>query len=107
MDIRSTAQAMGIDFQEYLSFVELLVTANSRDLPELVSALTRGDCIRVTEIAHQIKGAAINLDLPDIYGPAEALENAGRSGDRERAMELKETLAQACSRLADEVATKA
>jgi len=54
----------------------------SRDVAEIRSALSRGDLVTVSKLAHQLKGAAGNVAAEPLYAIAVELETLAKSGDR-------------------------
>jgi len=54
----------------------------SRDVAEIGSALSRGDLVAVSKLAHQLKGAAGNVAAEPLYAIAVELETLAKSGDQ-------------------------
>lgn len=74
MDIKALADDLGLDEDEYLELVELLVDTGMVDLSNMESAVKAGDADTAARAAHSIKGASGNLGIMDIYELAKAIE---------------------------------
>jgi len=74
MDIKALADDLGLDEDEYLELVELLVDTGMVDLSNMESAVKAGDADTAARAAHSIKGASGNLGVMDIYELAKAIE---------------------------------
>ena len=74
MDIKALANDLGLDEDEYLELVDLLVDTGMVDLSNMESAVKEGDSDTAARSAHSIKGASGNLGIMDIYELAKAIE---------------------------------
>lgn len=74
MDIKALADDLGLDEDEYLELLELLVDTGMVDLSNMESAVKAGDSDTAARSAHSIKGASGNLGIMDIYELAKAIE---------------------------------
>ena len=74
MDIKALADNLGLDEDEYLELVNLLVDTGMVDLSNMESAVEAGDADTAARAAHSIKGASGNLGIMDIYELAKAIE---------------------------------
>ena len=62
------------------------------DMQKLRDAVAGGDCVQVSRAAHYIKGAAANVFACAIQAVALDIEQAGASGDLDRAGALISTM---------------
>ena len=74
MDIKALADDLGLDEDEYLELVDLLVDTGMVDLSNMESAVKAEDADTAARAAHSIKGASGNLGIMDIYELAKAIE---------------------------------
>jgi len=74
MDIKALADDLGLDEDEYLELIDLLVDTGMVDLSNMESAVKAGDADTAARAAHSIKGASGNLGVMDIYELAKAIE---------------------------------
>ena len=100
MDIKTLADDLGLDEDEYLELVDLLVDTGMVDLSNMESAVRLGDSDAAARAAHSIKGASGNLGIMDIYELAKAVEAELRNnnlaaieGELKEIREKLETLA--------------
>ena len=100
MDIKVLAEDLGLDEDEYLELVDLLVDTGMVDLSNMESAIKAGDADAAARAAHSIKGASGNLGIMDIYELAKAVEAKLRNnnltaieGELKEIREKLETLA--------------
>ena len=100
MDIKALADNLGLDEDEYLELVDLLVDTGMVDLSNMESAVKLGDSDAAARAAHSIKGASGNLGIMDIYELAKAVEAELRNnnltaieGELKEIREKLETLA--------------
>lgn len=81
MDIKVLADNLGLEEDEYLELVELLVDTGMVDLSNMESAVQAGDSDAAAKAAHSIKGASGNLGIMDIYELAKAVEGELRNNN--------------------------
>ena len=74
MDIKALADDLGLEEDEYLELVDLLVDTGMVDLSNMESAVKTGDTDAAAKAAHSIKGASGNLGMMDIYESAKTVE---------------------------------
>jgi HPt (histidine-containing phosphotransfer) domain-containing protein len=85
MKYRKLADQLGLEADEYFQLVELFLDVSNTDLNALEGAFEKGDTKQVTDAAHSIKGAAINLGLNEISDIAKEIEYKARQDDMEGA----------------------
>jgi HPt (histidine-containing phosphotransfer) domain-containing protein len=78
MNFWELAENIGLEKEEFLDLLRLFVETSSSDLRKLQSAIDKGDRQSVVEMAHSIKGAAVNLGLDGIYEVARDVEMNAR-----------------------------
>ena len=81
MDFKAMAASLGVDEEDFMELLDLLVTTSFSDLETLEQGLRAGDAARVAGAAHSIKGAAGNMGFMDISGLAASIEASARAGD--------------------------
>ncbi len=81
MNIRNLAQSLGLETQDYKSLVELFLQTTSDDLQKLDSAIAERDTSLVSQTAHHIKGAAVNLELKEIAADTRNVEQCAKQSD--------------------------
>ena len=74
MNIKALADDLGLDEDEYLELVDLLVDTGMVDLSNMASAVKAGDTDTAARAAHSLKGASGNLGIMDVYELAKAIE---------------------------------
>ncbi len=74
MDIKETAEKMGLSEQELEEIVQLFIQVSQEDLAKLCSAIAARDAKQVFEVSHSIKGAAVNLGFEEIAEIAKSIE---------------------------------
>ena len=80
--------------------LSLFRAAAAEDLEQMRQAVTAGDVAATMAAAHSLKGAAASLGLESIRRLAEAVEQAGPSGDIATARETLPILADLLDQLA-------
>jgi len=81
MDIKALAENLGLEEDEYLELVDLLVDTGMVDLSNMESAIAAGDTDAAAKAAHSIKGASGNLGIMDIYEVAKTIEAGLRNNN--------------------------
>ena len=76
MNIKVLAAGIGVTEQEYKELLRLFVDTSGHELKMLICALDRSDLAKATEVAHSIKGAAMNLNLTALAELGGAVEYA-------------------------------
>jgi HPt (histidine-containing phosphotransfer) domain-containing protein len=80
MDIERMAEELGLEAHEVRRLVLTFLESTEQDLILLSQAFSEGDAEKLRAAAHQIKGAAANLELNEIAEAAEQIEDRARSG---------------------------
>ena len=80
MDFSQLAQNLGLEDDEFLELVILLVDTCRNTLAELEACLSKGDHETAQKEAHTFKGAAGNLGFMEMYATAQALQTAIKTG---------------------------
>ncbi len=78
MDFKKLGENLGLEENEYLEFVDLLVQTGKSDLQKLKTAVEQGDSDDAGNAAHSLKGASGNLGLMDIFEIAGQCEKTAR-----------------------------
>lgn len=76
MNFSKLAQNLGLEDEEFMELVVLLIDTGRHTLAELEACLFRGDIEAAQRAAHTFKGAAGNLGFMQMHATAQALENA-------------------------------
>ena len=76
MDFKKLGENLGLEEDEYLEFVELLIETGKKDLQKLKTAMAQGESEEARGAAHSLKGAAGNLGFMDIFEIAGQCEKA-------------------------------
>ena len=96
MDLKGMALNIGVEEEDFVELLEMLVDVSLTDLASFETELAAGNYNGAAMAAHSIKGASGNLGLTDISGTAEELEKAAKSSDEsqmsEKIMFLKQEL---------------
>lgn len=80
--VEQLAEELGINHEDVVEFVMVFLDyTENEDLPALLEGINSGDCEIVRKRAHSIKGAALNLLLPEISSLAERIEKMAASGN--------------------------
>lgn len=80
--LEQLVEELGIDHEDVVEFVTVFLDyTENEDLPALLEGINSGDCEIVRKRAHSIKGAALNLLLPEISSLAERIEKKAASGN--------------------------
>ena len=74
------SRKLGLEENEYLELVELFFETSKADLKNLRSAINKKDMEMIAEIAHSLKGAAMNLGLDEFIELAKTIEKTARDG---------------------------
>jgi HPt (histidine-containing phosphotransfer) domain-containing protein len=80
MDFSQLARNLGLDDDEFLELVILLVDTGRDTLAKLEAGLSRGDVEAARREAHTLKGAAGNLGFMAMHSDVQALEDAIKAG---------------------------
>ncbi|MBE0586026.1 MAG: response regulator [Desulfofustis sp.] len=81
IDVEATLSALGID-ADTLHRILISFFHDNRTTPEaLERALQQGNCEKIRQIAHKLKGSGGNIGVPDLAQAAEKLEAACKEND--------------------------
>ncbi|MGP1677350.1 MAG: response regulator, partial [Burkholderiales bacterium] len=83
---------MGGDASLAETILRLFLDNAPGDMQKLRDAVASGDCAQLSKAAHYVKGAAANVYAGTIQAVASDIEQAGRSGDLDRAKALVSTM---------------
>ena len=83
MDFEALGEALGLEKEEYMELVELLVETGMSDLEKLRVAIEEGNADAAAGAAHSLKGASGNLRLMEIYDIAAKCEEEARKDSLE------------------------
>ncbi len=100
MNIQELSDNLGLDKEDYLELLELMVSSGGEDLDRLQSALETGDAETAAKAAHSLKGATANLGLTDLSEVAKEVELSAKSGTLQGLTEKVEILGQKLQELA-------
>ena len=78
MDCKAMANSMGLEEDEFIEVLSLFVEVSESDLLNMDTGLKNEDAKSVSDAAHSIKGAALNLGLSDISKIAQGVEMRAR-----------------------------
>jgi len=87
MDSKAMARSIGLEEEEFCEVLMLFVEVSVSDLQNLESGLEKEDAARVSDAAHSIKGAALNLGFTDISDIAKDVEINARQNNLKGALE--------------------
>ena len=80
MNLEQLSSNLGLEKEDYLELLELLVGSATEDLKNLKEAVVTNDPERAVRAAHSLKGAAANLGLMDLSEVAKQAEMEAREG---------------------------
>lgn len=92
MNFKELAENLGLEEDEYLELIDLLVEVGTTDLDKLQSAIDDGNAEDAARAAHSLKGASDNLGLMEFSQIAKEIEEKGRSGQLEGTAEATQAL---------------
>jgi len=87
MDCKAMARSLGLEEEEFSEVLMLFVKVSASDLQNLESGLEKEDAARVSDAAHSINGAALNLGFTDISDIAKDVEMNARKCSLKGALE--------------------
>ena len=91
MNFNKMSRILGLEEDEYLELVELFIETSKSDINNLQDAIDNKHIVMISEIAHSLKGAAMNLGLDDFLELAKAIEKTARDGELEETAKTAET----------------
>jgi HPt (histidine-containing phosphotransfer) domain-containing protein len=74
MNIKELADNLGLEEEEYLELLDLLVETGMADLANMETAIEAGNADDAARAAHSMKGASGNLGLTEIYELTKTIE---------------------------------
>ena len=74
MNINKLAERLGLEPEDYMEVLELLVDSGKADITSLEQAIAAGSAEEVVAAAHSIKGASANLGLTELSEAAKDME---------------------------------
>jgi HPt (histidine-containing phosphotransfer) domain-containing protein len=80
MNVADLAEELGLEEEEVRGLIMTFLESTEKDLLLLGRAFSEGNTEELGSVAHNIKGAASNLELNQIAETARAIENKARSG---------------------------
>ncbi|RLB41483.1 MAG: Hpt domain-containing protein [Deltaproteobacteria bacterium] len=80
MNLEELCSNLGLDKEEYVELLELLVGSGSEDISHLKQAVANNDAEQAARAAHSLKGAAANLGLTDLSETAREAEMQAKEG---------------------------
>jgi len=80
MNFKELAENLGLDEDEYLELVELLIETSRTDLEGIEAAIRGENSNEAANALHSIKGAAGNLGFMEIYDLARQGEQMAKEG---------------------------
>jgi HPt (histidine-containing phosphotransfer) domain-containing protein len=81
MNIKELAEGLGLEEEEYMEILELLVDSGSADIVSLEAAVEKNDAEEAVKAAHSLKGAAANMGLVELSEIAKDIEFKAREQD--------------------------
>lgn len=80
MNLEQLSSNLGLEKEDYLELLELLVGTGTQDISALKEAVATNDADRAAKAAHSLKGAAANLGLMDLSEMAKQVEMKAKQG---------------------------
>ena len=80
MNLEELSSNLGIEKEDYIELLELLVGTGTQDINTLKEAVLANDANRAAKAAHSLKGAAANLGLTDLSEMAKQAEMQAKQG---------------------------
>ena len=74
MDFKRLSKNLGLDEKEYIDLANIFIDTSANDLAALQSAILQGDRVNALEIAHSMKGAALNMGIEEFTDIVVAIE---------------------------------
>ena len=80
MNLEELSSNLGLDKEDYLELLELLIGSGTEDRNNLKEAVATNDADKAVKAAHSLKGAAANLGLTELSEVARQAEMQARKG---------------------------
>jgi len=84
MDIKTAADGLGLDEDEFIEIVELFIDTARADIDKLQEGFENGDAEKAGNAAHSLKGASGTLGFMDIAEIAKKAEEDAKKNDLEK-----------------------
>lgn len=97
--LREKAEEIGLDSATTKTLIEKFVELTAEDIRLLKDAVEKGEWVRMREISHHIKGAAVNLNLTEIREIGERIEALEGAPEQSRIAELIEDMEKGLDRV--------
>ncbi|MBF0377993.1 MAG: Hpt domain-containing protein [Desulfamplus sp.] len=82
MDFKEMASNIGLEEEEFVELLEMLVDVSMTDIVNFETEFLAGNYSQAAMAAHSIKGASGNLGLVDISTTAAELEKAAKNSNQ-------------------------
>ena len=92
MNCKAMAHSMGLEEDEFIEVLILFIEVSESDLLNMETGLKNEDAKSVSDAAHSIKGAALNLGLTDISEIAQGVEMSAREDNLQGAFEASNAI---------------
>ncbi len=101
MNFKKMAEQIELDEKDFLELVGIFLSSARKDLLALNAAMDKKDFRTVAEMAHSIKGAAINLGFENLHELSRAMEIMARQDSPLEGHEMAESLNQMLQQVED------
>lgn len=81
MDLKTLAENLGLEEDEYVEMLDLFVESGGADLEKLETAISAGDAQTAHEASHSFKGSSGSLGLDTLFQIAKAIDDQDRQGN--------------------------
>ena len=81
MNIKELAEGLGLEEEEYVEILEILVDSGKADIASLETAAEQKDAEGAVRAAHSLKGAAANMGIMELSEIAKDIELRARDQD--------------------------
>ena len=92
MNVKQKALEIGLSEKEFTGLIETFIRQTGEDLEQMDKASRDNNWDKVGQLAHHIKGAAANLEIPAVFDAARSMERRAGSEDGEDAFKLLDLL---------------
>jgi len=79
--VQTISEELGLDQEQYLEILTEFIEEKKKNMEDLAGGLAKGDTVLVSQLAHKIKGSALNLRLDSLAKPAANIEKAAKEGN--------------------------
>jgi HPt (histidine-containing phosphotransfer) domain-containing protein len=101
MDFEKLAENLGLEEDEYLELVKLLIETSRADLGRIEVSIREENSDEAANRLHSIKGAGGNLGLMEIYDLARQGEQVARNNDLDQLPDIVQGLKTRLNSLAE------